>query len=614
VALQNAPYRAHLSTLGPQPLFLDILEQQLSGWLLEKRIDVEVRHDNDWDDGSRRFEVWHHERSHGRRDLQATLVEHDTANGDWRTEVLASSDGWVDVHVTNAQGGFVATPRLVRYLLQVMDLGDAGLGYVDGVAEIDVLGIPSLLSALEDVKRLGLIFVAGSSADAPGDLLSAYAQELPRWARQTYGLAAFVRLTPDATDAFAARAPSHAVSPWTIRTFYPGPVLGDSIDARRHKYLTTRSLADMPTSAVAKMLGNIARAQSLKVGDLSEVTRVRRAIERLQHEQLLTQLHEQAATALSVSDQGTIDSVGHVAKAREGDPHPRDERDLDALIREILGIENPTEESLRDYAKLRGHHASSQDALDRVTSQLTDQRDRIDQLEDERRQMTRLLEDDQLELAELQEELENRTAESAWLRRKFIEAGQFQMAYESPPPEPVDYPDGFEQLLARIRVSSGARAAFVNLGQALADGRVIFTGDTDVALGLDASDTLATAVRAAWDCLLVLADYVRARDESKHASSVSQYLEATPDGYRPMSPKRHSAIETKATMQQFGRHRIFPVPESVAAGGCVEMVSHFKLARIGMVSPRLYYLDNYSSDGMIYVGYIGPHLPNTQSN
>lgn len=217
-------------------------------------------------------------------------------------------------------------------------------------------------------------------------------------------------------------------------------------------------------------------------------------------------------------------------------------------------------------------------------------------------------------MAELQEELENRTAENVWLRRKFAEAEQFQAAYEAAPEEPLDYPDGFEQLLARLAVLVDGRVTFIGEGQSLADRRIIFTGDNDVAIGLDASDTLATAVRAAWDCLLVLADYVRARDEGKHAAGVTQYLEATPDGYRQMSPKRHAPIETRATMQQFGGYRIFPVPESVASDGQAEMVSHFKLARIGMVSPRLYYLDNYTTDGSIYVGYVGPHLPNTQTN
>jgi len=44
------------------------------------------------------------------------------------------------------------------------------------------------------------------------------------------------------------------------------------------------------------------------------------------------------------------------------------------------------------------------------------------------------------------------------------------------------------------------------------------------------------------------------------------------------------------------------------------MTAHFKLGRIGMVSPRLYFFDDYTKTGKVYIGYIGPHLTNTQTN
>ena len=44
------------------------------------------------------------------------------------------------------------------------------------------------------------------------------------------------------------------------------------------------------------------------------------------------------------------------------------------------------------------------------------------------------------------------------------------------------------------------------------------------------------------------------------------------------------------------------------------MEGHFKLGRVGIISPRMYYLDGYVRDGKVYVGYIGAHLRNTQTN
>lgn len=67
-------------------------------------------------------------------------------------------------------------------------------------------------------------------------------------------------------------------------------------------------------------------------------------------------------------------------------------------------------------------------------------------------------------------------------------------------------------------------------------------------------------------------------------------------------------------MNQYGSDRVFPVPECVDSGGTTTMEAHFKLASIGMISPRLYYLDRVQTDGKVYIGYIGRHLRNTQSN
>lgn len=629
---QNSPYRAHLTALGSQPLFLEIFEQQLAGWLLEKRIDIAVSYDNDWSDSSRSFQITHHERGGGRRALQAVLVERTPHEGDWTTEVLASSEGWVDVEVSNSERRFVAVPRLVRYLLQVMELGDAGLAYVDDVRELDVPGVESLVEALGNADRHGLIFVAGSSAGGPGDLLAAYAQEMHRWAKETYGLASFVRLTPDATERFESIALTHSVAPWTIRTFYPNPVLGDSIDARRHKYLTTRALADLSTRGVAALLGTIARGQAAKRGDLPEVIRARRAMERLRHEQLLSELREEPGavhappgvpTVVETAQVETLPpevDVGHVPEspsldqttiAAEADNYRR----LVGQLRDFLGVDEPTEDRLRELATQLGQHTPSHDALDRVTAEVQSQNDRIDSLLDERRNMEALLEEDQLEVAELREYLESREAESRWLRAKLAEASDFEAAYSVAPLNDTDYPEGFGPLLDRLGRWTDGRVCFDgDLSQALAHGRIVFSGDSSLAVGLDNHDTLEIAVRFAWDCLLVLADYLKARDSGVHDSGVTQFLANTPAGYRQVSPKRHAPTETAATMQQYGKYRVFPVPDSVVPCGRAEMVSHFKLARIGMVSPRLYYLDNYVNDRAVYIGYIGPHLPNTKTN
>jgi hypothetical protein len=60
-------------------------------------------------------------------------------------------------------------------------------------------------------------------------------------------------------------------------------------------------------------------------------------------------------------------------------------------------------------------------------------------------------------------------------------------------------------------------------------------------------------------------------------------------------------------MNQYGDTRIFALP-----GGprrVASMPAHFKLGWVGRITPRLHYLDDFSSSGMMVVGYIGRHLP-----
>jgi hypothetical protein len=111
---------------------------------------------------------------------------------------------------------------------------------------------------------------------------------------------------------------------------------------------------------------------------------------------------------------------------------------------------------------------------------------------------------------------------------------------------------------------------------------------------------------------LALADYVRARTDGVCEKGVGYYLAHTPHGYRTVPPGKHGG-ETGETMRRYGDQRVLPVPIVVDPSGQAVMKAHFKLAKIGKVSPRMYYLDNYGRSGRIYVGYIGPHLTNTQT-
>ena len=44
------------------------------------------------------------------------------------------------------------------------------------------------------------------------------------------------------------------------------------------------------------------------------------------------------------------------------------------------------------------------------------------------------------------------------------------------------------------------------------------------------------------------------------------------------------------------------------------MGAHVRIAKYGSVSPRMHYYNDAAGTGKIYVGYIGPHLPNFRTN
>ena len=67
-------------------------------------------------------------------------------------------------------------------------------------------------------------------------------------------------------------------------------------------------------------------------------------------------------------------------------------------------------------------------------------------------------------------------------------------------------------------------------------------------------------------------------------------------------------------MNQYGRERIFKVPTEVDKDGLAVMEAHFRLGKVGMISPRMHYYDNVEHDDRIYVGYIGPHLRTDGTN
>lgn len=141
-----------------------------------------------------------------------------------------------------------------------------------------------------------------------------------------------------------------------------------------------------------------------------------------------------------------------------------------------------------------------------------------------------------------------------------------------------------------------------------------FTGDVSEVERVNQVDTNGAALRTAWDAVLALKDYVRARREERCDGGIDSYLKATPAGYATLPPGKFGETETGITMRQHGKERRFPVPTQVDPRGEITMKAHFKLARIGMASPRMYIHDGHPIESVVYIGYIGTHPTNSQTS
>jgi hypothetical protein len=241
---------------------------------------------------------------------------------------------------------------------------------------------------------------------------------------------------------------------------------------------------------------------------------------------------------------------------------------------------------------LRGHRE--------ISRRFAALQDLLEEVEDDRDQVRARLEDEQLDHAETQAELLAAKLELDRLRAVISRAGRIDHTRAAA--AAAQSPGSFAELLERLdrHVLSC----------------VIFTGDPKNALELDDFDPLGTWAAKSWDVLRVLDGYAAARRGGDFSKGVHAYLGHTPAGRPGYSPGAHSTQESEPVDRspRLRKLRVFPVPRNVHPDGAIFMDAHFKIARRGLVSPRIYYHDDASRTGKIYVGYIGKHLPNAGTN
>jgi hypothetical protein len=565
----------------------------------------------------------------GSRSLRYRLTESSSA-GEWVTTVTVHSDGkeddwiWVDVNappptpgpaasyerlvkdVDVADAWWTGVPHMVRVILSAADAHDGEMTLSAWPTLVTMADVDGLISAICDPGRRGAALVAAPIPDVPVPRMIGHVERLTR---ECVGLAGiYVLDTEAAAKLEESFAPSHSVPLGAVRTFLPEVDPASAVDARRHRVLLARTIAEQAPGLLAHLLGRANRSRALNLPLPSHVAQVDHLLSREEPATVLRAIQHappgpfarrpgDGAAGLAPAGQAATTAVREVAIAGELLTSLVSEFQSDASRADLPGGPDDMTARFRELLAegrgvLRGHQE--------ISRRLAALQDMLEDVEGDRDLIRSRLEDEQLDHAETQAELLKAKLELDRLRGILSRAGRVDQTRAAA--AAAQSPGSFAELLERLDEHMLSC--------------VIFTGDPKNTLELDDLDPLGTWAARSWDVLRVLDGYAATRRHGEFGKGVHAYLGHAPPGRPSYPPGAHSAQESEPVERspKLRKLRIFPVPRDIHPDGAIFMGAHFKIARKGLVSPRIYYHDDASQTGMIYVGYIGKHLPNAHTN
>jgi hypothetical protein len=609
------------------PELIDVARVQLAAWLKHKRYDSSLRLGPEPVEIGK--DVWgsmqHHTDEAGSRTMRARIVE-NSPFGTWTSELTVHNSptgnrGWVwlDIHRPDSPG-WTNTPRLARRLVRALPARD-GVHLLNAhprvVQEPDV---GKVVAALTDPARRGLAFVAGT---AHATRVAPWRDTVESMLGDTEGLANAWVLSPSATERFNYLVqPPHQVSEGFVRTFLPGVDIGNTLDAERHRYLTRRSLEREPSRALRRLFGQRAREQMIT----TRLPDVLRDLDRILRQEIDSELLDGLTTAprepvpvlrrqpvptprspdvLDEPERATqiIEPRGVEPELTEPEPPPVAEpvpamlgQHLATVLHSVLGTAEVTLENLGRLETLARTAQRAEAAKQRISGRLRELQDSVDEAGLERDLAREELAIEQRERAVAEEERAEAERHLRYVRKQLFVVGRGDVAWGEPELDIRDIrPDTFVDLLERL----------VELEH------VTFTGDGGVTLDLDKHGNSRSWAGKTWDALLALDDYARISITEGFAGDVSAYLADTPATCRSFSGNRHASTESGDVQRnpQLRTPRELPVPAEIDPSGRAFMGAHFKIAQSATISPRMHYLDATARTQVVYVGYVGPHLP-----
>jgi hypothetical protein len=541
---------------------------------------------------------------------QVDVVALDVVESSHRSDLLLVEATRID---HQDAPGEVDPPAVVKQLLarEVVFDGETHVTAVPKLIGIDE--VEEVVRAVVDPNRSVSVTVGAS----PGQKAEAAFQvSVESLTAKVIGASAVFVLSTTATREFNNRLPAHLrIDEGRVRTYQSKVDVENEADGRRHRILGPARFARAiygPKKKVAQYLQSAFAVETrLPMLSLALPSRIRRA--RFMLEEHLNEFARSATVEKRVDEAKRARLSESKERFRKPSTRPVEHEvtvDLPLLIRirkTILRWLN------KDEAEVSVQHLDELDdkfeRLELISEELANDLRRadrqIEKLDADREELYEDFEFRGLELAESESSASRYQNEVHRLRMELSKANLGAVAYGEGSNEHWSTPDDLVELALGLQKESDRTH--------LATTYVLFSGDLAKVEEIQARDQSGLYVQRTWECIHALHDYAELCKSGSFAGNVQSYLDSSEhDGFK-VPTTRHAAGETKQTMEQFGDERVFPVPKSVSPIGQITMEAHFKINQSNTFAPRMYYYDDTSNSGKIYIGYLGRHLSNTKT-
>ena len=587
---------------------------------------------------------------------------------------------WVEVIPPASSEEPARRPNLVVDLVKSYDVHESGVSISDGVQDIVDEGEVDQLTdwIFNQQRRVAIVVAAPISDENDCEAHHQWGEVLKTLTDDSCGCASYFLLKPEVYDYFCQQVGELKLEQGCLRTYLPKVTLEDETDLKRHRILTSstlyhgldgntkkfrpelsRIIARTPCSYIWEkgLDGELKSAQDVLSKQRLEVPTFRLALA----PEVILEEAEETETSVAKAVEHVVQTVLASRKGEESDSKPHEQTaalqtpqvasdiqrtdrsrrpqwaaPLIELIRRFAPMFDPrTHDDMSDGVEALSAGLSVIDErynnlaqkVHKLTQDFQGEKNRLQKEIDAYEALFEQAEEDSRaaeRVVELEERIEEQEEDRKEERAKCRELENKVRRLEYQLRNPQTGLQGYDYVEEQLDTAPVDMATLFDL--MTKDGMypqvreyVEFSAPKrmqDTIMKLDEKAENWRYAADFWKFILVLRDYMRAREEIGFQGSVHDYLAESRGQYRIESQKRHSPTESE-TVQNNGnmrKIRTFPVPTAVDPRGEIEMFAHFKTSHRDTNDPRMHYYADTQFTHKVYIGYIGPHLTNTKTN